>query len=81
MASGADDIVGHFRLAYQTVVRFPVLIVPPLAVAVLGFLLVFFIGGRRRRGGRADGRRDGGRSRRDGRRDRGLSSACSCSVS
>jgi hypothetical protein len=45
MASGADDIVGHFRLAYQTVIRFPVLIVPPLAVAVLGFLLVFFIGG------------------------------------
>lgn len=45
MASGADDIVGHFRLAYRTVVRFPVLIVPPLAVAVLGFLLVFFIGG------------------------------------
>jgi hypothetical protein len=45
MASGADDIVGHFRLAYQTVVRFPVLIVPPLAVAVVGFLLLFFIGG------------------------------------
>ena len=45
MAGGADDIVGHFRLAYQTVVRFPVLIVPPLAVAVLGFLLLFFIGG------------------------------------
>jgi hypothetical protein len=45
MASGADDIVGHFRLAYQTGVRFPVLIVPPLAVAVLGFLLLFFIGG------------------------------------
>lgn len=45
MASGADDVVGHFRLAYQTVVRFPVLIVPPLAVAVLGFLLLFFIGG------------------------------------
>lgn len=45
MASGADDIVGHFRLAYRTVIRFPVLIVPPLAVAVLGFLLVFFIGG------------------------------------
>ena len=45
MAGGADDIVGHFRLAYQTVVGFPVLIVPPLAVAVLGFLLLFFIGG------------------------------------
>ncbi len=45
MAGGADDIVGHFRLAYQTVVRFPVLIVPPLAVAVLGFMLLFFIGG------------------------------------
>ena len=45
MASGTDDVVGHFRLAYQTVVRFPVLIVPPLAVAVLGFLLLFFIGG------------------------------------
>ena len=45
MAGGADDFVGHFRLAYQAVVRFPVLIVPPLAVAVLGFMLLFFIGG------------------------------------
>jgi hypothetical protein len=43
MASGTDDIVAHFRLAYQTVVRFPLLIAPPLAVAVLGFLLLFFI--------------------------------------
>jgi hypothetical protein len=45
MAGGADDFVGHFRLAYQAVARFPVLIVPPLAVAVLGFMLLFFIGG------------------------------------
>ena len=45
MADGADDFVGHFRLAYEAVARFPVLIVPPLAVAVLGFMLLFFIGG------------------------------------
>lgn len=43
MASGTDDIVGHFRLAYQTVIRFPLLIAPPLAVAVVGFLLLFFV--------------------------------------
>ena len=45
MVNGTDDIVGHFRRAYQIVVRFPLLIAPPLAVAVLGFLLLFFIGG------------------------------------
>ncbi|MGH7409024.1 MAG: hypothetical protein ACREKF_13585, partial [Candidatus Methylomirabilales bacterium] len=46
MASVTDgDVVGHFRLAYQTVVRFPVLTVPPLLVGVLGFALLFFIGG------------------------------------
>jgi hypothetical protein len=45
MAGGADDFVGHFRLAYQAMMRFPVLIVPPLGVAVLGFFLLFFIGG------------------------------------
>ena len=46
MASVTDgDVVGHFRLAYQTVLRFPVLIAPPLLVGVLGFALLFFIGG------------------------------------
>ena len=46
MASGTDgDLVGHFRVAYDTVVRFPLLIAPPLLVAVLGFALLFFIGG------------------------------------
>jgi hypothetical protein len=45
MAGEADDFVGHFRLAYQAVARFPIVIVPPLAVAVLGFMLLFFIGG------------------------------------
>jgi hypothetical protein len=39
------DVVGQFRLAYATVVRFPVLIVPPLLVGVLAFLLVVFIAG------------------------------------
>src|SRR5574342_1366019 len=39
------DVVGQFRVAYATVVRFPVLIVPPLLVGVLGFALLFFIGG------------------------------------
>ncbi|HEY7142461.1 MAG TPA: hypothetical protein VIE44_20395 [Methylomirabilota bacterium] len=46
MASGStDDVVGHFRLAYEAVVRFPVLIVPPLLVGLLGFALLVFIGG------------------------------------
>jgi hypothetical protein len=45
MAGNTDDVVGHFRLAYQTLTRYPILIAPPLAVAVLGFLLLFFIGG------------------------------------
>jgi hypothetical protein len=46
MASVKDgDVVGHFRLAYQTVLRFPVLIAPPILVGVLGFALLFFIGG------------------------------------
>jgi hypothetical protein len=46
MASGPDgDLVGHFRVAYDTVVRFPLLIAPPLVVGVLGFALLFFIGG------------------------------------
>ena len=46
MASVTDgDVVGQFRLAYGTVVRFPVLIVPPLLVGILGFALLFFIGG------------------------------------
>jgi hypothetical protein len=45
MATASDDLVGHFRLAYETVVRFPLLIAPPLAVGILGFALLFFIGG------------------------------------
>jgi hypothetical protein len=46
MASATDgDVVGQFRRAYETVVRFPVLIVPPLLVGILGFLLLFFIAG------------------------------------
>src|SRR5262249_20924706 len=46
MASGTDgDGVGHFRLAYQAVLRFPVLIAPPIVVGILGFALLFFIGG------------------------------------
>lgn len=46
MASGTDgELVGHFRVAYESVVRYPVLIVPPLAVGVLGFgvLAVVFL--------------------------------------
>jgi hypothetical protein len=46
MASAPDsDVVAHFRVAYETVVRFPSLIVPPLVAGVLGFALLFFIGG------------------------------------
>jgi hypothetical protein len=32
-------------MGYETVVRFPLLLVPPLAVGVLGFALLFLIGG------------------------------------
>lgn len=46
MASVTDgDVVGHFRLAYETILRFPVLIAPPILVGILGFALLFFIGG------------------------------------
>jgi hypothetical protein len=46
MGNVADgDVVGHFRLAYQAVARFPVLIVPPLVVGIVPFGLVFLIGG------------------------------------
>jgi hypothetical protein len=46
MASAPDsDVVAQFRVAYETVVRFPLLIAPPLLVGVLGFALLFFIGG------------------------------------
>jgi hypothetical protein len=45
MTGSTDDVVGHFRLAYQTLVRFPLLIAPSLAMAVVGFMLFFAIGG------------------------------------
>jgi hypothetical protein len=45
MTGNADDVVGHFRLAYQTLTRFPLLIAPSLIMAVVGFVLFFFIGG------------------------------------
>ncbi len=46
MAGVAEgDLVGHFRVAYETVIRFPVLVAPPLVVGILGFALLFFIGG------------------------------------
>jgi hypothetical protein len=45
MTSDTDDVVGHFRVAYETVVRFPLLFVPPLAVAVLAIVPLFLIFG------------------------------------
>ena len=46
MTSAADgEVVPHFRVAYETVVRFPLLIAPPLVVGLLGFGLLFFVGG------------------------------------
>jgi hypothetical protein len=47
MSNGADatDLPGHFRTAYQTVVRFPLLVAPPVVVGLLAFVLLFFIGG------------------------------------
>jgi hypothetical protein len=46
MGSVAEgDVVGHFRQAYGTVVRFPVLVVPPILVGILGFALLFLIAG------------------------------------
>jgi hypothetical protein len=46
MASMTDgDVVSQFRLAYDTVIRFPVLVLPPLLVGLLGFGLLFLIAG------------------------------------
>jgi hypothetical protein len=46
MAGDTDgDLVEHFRAAYAALTRFPVLIAPPLLVGVLGFVLLFVIGG------------------------------------
>jgi hypothetical protein len=46
MSSGTEsDLLGHFRGAYETLIRFPVLVAPPLVIGVLGFALLFFIGG------------------------------------
>ncbi len=39
------DLIGHFRVGYEAVIRFPILIAPPIAVAVLGFVLFFLLGG------------------------------------
>jgi hypothetical protein len=58
-----DDLVGHFRVAYDSLVRNPVLIAPPLAVGILGFalLLVVFliVGGATMMGVLLGGLRDG----------------------
>ena len=44
MASATDgDLVGHFRVAYESLVRYPVLIAPPLAVGILGFVLLLVV--------------------------------------
>jgi hypothetical protein len=46
MTSAADgELAGYFRVAYRAVLRFPLLVAPPLAVGVLGFLVFLFIGG------------------------------------
>jgi hypothetical protein len=65
MASGTDgDLVGHFRVAYDSLVRYPVMIAPPLAVGILGFglLLVVFLvaGGATMMGGLLGGLHGGG---------------------
>jgi hypothetical protein len=42
---GGTDLVAHFRAAYDAVARFPLVVAPPIAVGVLGFVLFFVIGG------------------------------------
>lgn len=39
------DIVEQFRRAFQTLVRFPLLVAPPLVVGLLPFALLVFVGG------------------------------------
>jgi hypothetical protein len=39
------DVLEQFRSAFQTLLRFPLLVAPPLVVGLLPFALVFFIGG------------------------------------
>jgi hypothetical protein len=65
MVNGTNgDLVGHFRVAYESVVRYPVLVAPPLAVGLLGFalLLVIFlvVGGATVMGALMGGLREGG---------------------
>jgi hypothetical protein len=45
MAGEADDVVRHFRVSYEAMARFPMLILPPLIVATVGFLSIFFVFG------------------------------------
>jgi hypothetical protein len=46
MAQGTGgELVAHFRAGWDALVRFPLLVAPPLAVGVLGFVLVLLIGG------------------------------------
>ena len=43
--SGGSDVVGHFQAGWEALRRYPMLIVPPLAVHVLGVLLLLLWGG------------------------------------
>jgi hypothetical protein len=42
---GSPDIVAHFKAGFETVKRYPILVLPPLAVHVLLFLVLFFVWG------------------------------------
>jgi hypothetical protein len=45
MTNGSPDIVAFFKSGFETVKRHPILLLPPLAVHVLLFVLIFFVWG------------------------------------
>ena len=46
MGNGAEsDLAGHFRAGWETLLRHPVLLVPPLAVGVVAIALLVLLGG------------------------------------
>jgi len=44
-SEAGSDVVGHFQAGFDVVKRYPILMLPPLAVHVILFLVLFFVWG------------------------------------